>query len=155
MREVDRPVNMSSLQKLWVSLSCLLSWIKWMILQWIGLKKGAFPLSFPFMCLMFMCCLVLFWYWYDFAGTMKLSQRWYHFWSHPATMWKKVKSGLFVMVLKKFNFWCWAFWLLRHDACYILFIIFIALDGLLIDPVYLTNLLNAKSYDIYVVGTNQ
>lgn len=31
MREVDRPVNMSSLQKHWVSLSCLLLSIKWMI----------------------------------------------------------------------------------------------------------------------------
>lgn len=40
MREVDRLVSMSSLQKRWVCLSCLLLLIKWTNLQCSGQKKG-------------------------------------------------------------------------------------------------------------------
>ena len=40
MREVDKLVSMSSLQKRWVWLSCLLLLIKWTNLQCSGQKKG-------------------------------------------------------------------------------------------------------------------
>ena len=56
-REVDKLVNMSSLQKRWVCLSFLLLSIKWMSLQCNGQKKGSLTFSLrantPFLCLYF------------------------------------------------------------------------------------------------------